>query len=131
MQGNTSHQHTQDLKKESPLNHFLNTKNKKTDNNTNAFKLKPWTPPPEALTKTQYRIYVRSTQPKIYRAIKVKKALTAVRGYSREANLLEDLYPQLTSFSDPKGYFGKIIKLLGNNKFLCIAHFRTIFGQYV
>ena len=41
------------------------------------------------------------------------------------------IYSRRTSFSDPKGYFGKIIKLLGNNLFLCIAHFRTIFGQYV
>ena len=40
-------------------------------------------------------------------------------------------YPRRTSFSDPKDYFGKIIKLLGNNLFLCIAHFRTVFGQYV
>ena len=41
------------------------------------------------------------------------------------------LYPRSTSFSDPKGSFGKIIKLLGNSYFQCIAHFRTIFGQYV
>ena len=69
---------------------FPNTKNKKT-NNMETFKPKPWTPPPEILTKTQYRIYVRSTQPKMYRALTIKQALTAVQGYSREADLL-DLY---------------------------------------
>ena len=68
--------------------HFPNTKNKNTDNNIETFKPKPWTPPPEALTKTQYRIYVRSAQPKIYRALTIKQALTAVQGYSREADLL-------------------------------------------
>ena len=44
---------------------------------------------------------------------------------------VQEMYPRRTSFSDPKGYFGKIIKLLGNNSFLCITHFRTIFKQYV
>ena len=72
--------------------HFLNTKNKDTDNNMKAFKPKPWNLPLDAFTKTQYRIYVRSTQPKIYRAVTIKQALTAVQGYSREADLLEDLY---------------------------------------
>ena len=33
-------------------------------------------------------------------------------------------YHRRTSFSDPKGSFGKFIKLLGNSLFLCIAHFR-------
>ena len=79
--------------------HFPNTKNKNTDYTIETFKPKPWTPPPEALTKTQYRIYVRSAQPKIYRALTIKQALTAVQGYSREADLLEDLY--ITPESSP------------------------------
>ena len=79
--------------------HFTNTKNKNTDYTIETFKPKPSTPPPEALTKTQYRIYVRSAVPKIYRALTIKQALTAVQGYSREADLLEDLY--ITPESSP------------------------------
>ena len=39
------------------------------------------------------------------------------------------IYPRRTSFSDPKGYFGKIIKLLGNYSFLCIAHLDLSLGK--
>ena len=38
-------------------------------------------------------------------------------------------YPRRTSFSDPKGSFGKIIKLLANNQFLFIAHLELSLGN--
>ena len=60
---------------------------------------KPWTPPPDPMTKTQYRITSDLHSLNLYRAIVIKQALTAVQRCSREADLLEDLY--ITPKSSP------------------------------
>ena len=78
-----------------------------------------------------YKIYVEATLSWI--AVSEKLSPSTKHQHLYQIQVLFDLffrmYPRRTSFSDLKGYFGKIIKLLGNNLFLCIAHLELSLGN--